>query len=218
VNALAAGGSNRELAKHLLDVPQGTWRIADTLKQFGGQDVQATREALANALVPLATQEPKLDGPETRLIVDRLKMIGAKMRPDWPADIARTWCMALLAALSDLPSHILTKAAQEALHVPFKFPTDVEEKVREIGNAKLEAQRRAIRRLDAMQAELIRARTQLQIEDKDRRHVEPITTTEVHALARSPVGKELIRMGLAAGFITSDQLPNPEDPDTLKEE
>jgi hypothetical protein len=25
-------------------------------------------------------------------------------------------------------------------------------------------------------------------------------------------------MGLAAGFITSDQLPDPEHPDTLKEE
>lgn len=215
MNGLAVGASDRALAKHLLDVPQGKWRIDETLKSYGGEHVQATREALNNALVPLAKLEPKLDGPETALIVDRLKMIGAKMRPDWSADIARTWCMSLLAALSDLPSHILTKAAQEALHIPFKYPTDVEETVRKIGNEKLEAQRRAIRRLDAMQAELIRARTQLQIEDKDRRHVEPISTEEVHALARSPVGKELIRMGLAAGYITSDQLP---DPDTLKEE
>lgn len=216
MNGLAAGASSdRALAKHLLEVPPNRWTINETLKQFGGQSLQATREALANALVPLAKLEPKLDGPETRMIVDRLKMIGAKMRPDWPEDIARTWCMALIAALSDLPSHILTKAAQEALHHVFKYPTDVEAKVREIGDEKLEAQRRAIRRIDAMQAEIIRARTQLQIEDKDRRHVEPISTEEVHALARSPVGKELIRMGLAAGFITSDQLP---DPDTAKEE
>lgn len=210
MNGLAAGASDRALAKHLLEVPQGGWHIDETLKSYGGENVQATREALANSLVPLMKSEPKLNGQDTGLIVERLKMIGAKIRPDWSADVAKVWIMALITALSDLPGHILVRTAQEAIHSTFDFPTDVEKKLREIGNSKLEAQQRAIRRLDAMQAELIRARTQLQIEDKDRRHVEPISTSEVHALARSPVGKELIRMGLAAGFITPDQLPDPQ--------
>jgi hypothetical protein len=211
MTGLAVGASDRALAKHLLEVPQGAWKIADTLKQHGGEHVQATREALVTALVPLMKAEPQLDGTDTALVVERLKIIGCALRPDWSADVARTWIMSIITKLSDLPGHILVRAAQDAVHETFEFPTDVEKKLREIGNAKLEAQKRAIRRLDAMQAELIRARTQLQIEDKDRRHVEPITTAEVQALARSPVGKELIRMGLAAGFITPDQVPDPEE-------
>lgn len=210
MNGLAVGASDRELAKHLLETPQGRWHIDDTIKRYGGASVQATREALANTLLPLAKQEPKLDGSETRMIVDRLKLIGAKMRPDWSEDVAKVWIMALIAALSDLPAHILLRTSQDAVHIPFRYPTDVEAKLREIGSEKLEAQRRAIRRLDAMQEELIRARTQVQIEDEQQRHREPISDEEVHKLQEGPIGRELVRMGLAAGYIKPEQLKQPE--------
>jgi hypothetical protein len=206
MNDLVAGGSgpSRELAKYALNEPQ--WESAQAIAKFGGEQLQATRAALNDQLVPLAKAEPGLNGPEAESIRKHLRLIGCKVRPDFSADQAEAWLGSVLVALSNLPTKCLFRASYDALHIPFQFPNEAEAKIRELAEAERERQQRAIRRLDAMQRELQGMRSPA-LPNGTR---EPLSTAEVHELQRSPMGKELVRLGLAMGEIQPEQLLTPD--------
>lgn len=206
---------DRALAKHVLGTP--VFDVNDALSQFGGEQLQSTRMALFERLTPLKQVEPKLDGSLAGQVRDYLKVIGGKVRPEFSTDQCMVWLNAVLMALSDLPAFCLRAAALDAIHVPFTFPNEVEAKVRQLAEAERERYQRAMRRIDAMQREIQRAATMdtLQIEADPA----PLSDDEIHKLQRSgEMGKSLLRVGLAKGFILPEQLLPPDDPTLPQEE
>lgn len=202
---LPAGASpSRELAKALMHASPGQFEADRALSQFGAQRIAETEASLKSALVPLRHHEPKLDGSESKRLVNHLRVIGMKVRPEMSEAQAGDWCRALLTAFSDLPSNVAAKAAADAIHTPFRFPNEVEARIRELADERLERIRLALRRLEAMQAIVTRA-TNNQPRLAPPPDV-PLTDAEVHAMQRGPLGGVLIRMGLAAGHIRQDQL------------
>lgn len=209
MNDLVAGGSaNRDLARFAMSL---TWDCDQAIKDHGPLDIAATRIELESRLHPLKAIEPGCIGENSTKVRNSIKMIGMKVRPEMSTDQCKLWIDAVLVALSDLPPHVVTRAASEAIHSTFEFLTQVEAKIREIGDAKVANIRLALRRLDAMAREIERSMIQQpRLEDANDGR---LSTPEVHELQRAGQ-KEIIRMGLKLGSITDDQLLAEPDDDT----
>jgi hypothetical protein len=216
MNVLPVGRTaERTLARAVLNAP--VFDAKALLAEYTGEGIQGARAGLTDALTSLKAVEPQLDGQLSHAVLTGLRLIGAKVRPDFSKAQADAWLNAVLTGLSDLPAKCLNTAILDAVHVPFQFPNEVEAKVRDL--AQLEKQRieLAVRRLDAMQAEILRQRDcSKRITDG---RTEPLTDAEVHRLQRSHTGKDVVRMGLALGYIRAEQLLPPDElTDTPKED
>lgn len=208
MNELQVGGSpNRDLARLAMSP---AWDRDKAISEFGALDVAATTQEIERSLTPLKSIEPGCVGEMSTKINQSLAMIGMKVRPEMPADQCRGWVNAVMVALSDLPPAILVRSAADAMHTCFEFLTNVEAKVREIAEARVETNRHALRRLHAMRAEIDRAMSaQPRLEDANEG---ALSTAEVHEMQRKGL-KEVIRIGLEIGSITEDQLMPPEEMD-----
>lgn len=197
----------RALVKLAKAGPSGGWSPSKALAALPQGDAALlgpTIEQYRQRLQPLKSLEPRLDGSLAKSVADAFAPIGAKMRPDMSVEQGGFWATSIVMALSDLPPFIAIAALEEAVHSPWQFPTEMEAGVREIAKRKLEDHQLAIRRLQAMRDEILRASTppspQLEAPDTG----EPLSREEVAKLLRSPVGKELIRMGLQLGSIRQE--------------
>lgn len=83
-----------------------------------------------------------------------LKAIGAKVNPHKPMG---EWLDAVTLSLSVYPVRIAAKAAQAAIHEPFKWLGDVDAKVHELAQIELEKHKLALWRLGLMRDEILRA-------------------------------------------------------------
>ena len=187
--------------------PCGDWSLAKALAALpegGASLLGPTIEQYRQRLQPLKDAEPKFDGALSKKVADAFAPIGAKMRPDMSVEQGGFWASSIVLALSDLPSFIAVAALEEAVHTPWQFPTDMEAGVREIANRKLEEHQTSIRRLQAMRDEILRASQppspQLEAPDE----TEPMSREEIAKLLRSPIGKDLLRMGLRLGSIRQE--------------
>lgn len=208
MNAPAAGPMpDTALSQHVLTT--GTFDASYALRKFSGQGVQSTRESLHQQLLPLNRQEPKLDGPYAKELRKYLATIGTAVMPTMAAHQASAWLNAVTLKLSDLPSRCVCQAASEAVHKAFGYIAEAEQFIRLRGDELHMLQRRAIARLDAMQSELHRAAQPPVPQLENRWSGEPISDDQVHEWQRTSMGRTIVRMGLAAGFIQAHQLSEP---------
>lgn len=216
MNDLAAGpkpgAPDKALARHVLNA--ASFDVANALKEHGGERLQATREALHRQLLPLGKAEPKFDGPHSEELAKYLSIIGAAVLPTMSAGQANAWVKAVRIKLADLPSRCVCQAANDAVHKAFGYIAEAEQFIRVKADELHMRQRLAIRRLDMMQAELQRLQTPA---IEDRWTGEPITDAQVHQWQRTSLGRSIIRMGLAAGFIQPEQLAEPLPPEEERE-
>ena len=180
---------NRELMRRALNSPALAPDGLDPL------EITATIEAARNALLPSsslpkAELEAALDAT-----IDALRPLGAKVMPLASEEQGRAWIVAVATALSDLPARYVVQAARSALHVVFKFPNEVEASVRTMAEALVENHERAIRRMEAMCAEIERARRPKQPQLPT---PEPKPWT-VERVRKTP--RYLVNAGIAGGFI-----------------
>lgn len=209
MNDLPDGTSNaRQLARLALSSVE--FNPAKQCQSYDEETVTTARDQLAQSMKPLKQVEPKFDGTESERIIDSLRMLGMKVRPEMSSDQARSWCLALIAALSDLPSDLVRKAAAQAIHVVFAFPNEVEAKVREIAEGLVKDRMIAIRRLDLMMAEFARAMAPQTNLIADHR-ADPLTQDELASLQQSAIGADIIRLGLKLGHIHPSDLPDPDN-------
>lgn len=97
-----------------------------------------------------------------------LKALGAKVSPQMSGNQVSAWLDAVCLSLSIYPGQIAAKAAQAAIHEPFKFLGDVDPKVHELAQIELERHKLALWRLNLMRKEIQRAANPLnQLEHMD---------------------------------------------------
>lgn len=184
------------------------WRLGTALSRMpeGGEvHIPEAIDAYSDRLRPLKELEPENDGPMSQAVLEAFAPIGAKMRPDMSQDQALHWGTAIVLAFSDLPPFVVVKAMKEAIHVPFRFPNDVEAGIRDIASKEMIKHRQAQRRLQLMMEELERARSgQLLIED------EAAKTVTMAKDDIRPLSPYLRKMGVTVGAIDPDILASLE--------
>ena len=111
-----------------------------------------------------------------------------------PATDAEALDPDVAAGLDDLPAQYVLKAALDALRQVFRFPNEVEAAVRDGTTKMVNAQRRAIRLLHAVKADLERASNPPQ--PKVEHQLRPSTVERVRATSR-----HIVELGITAGFI-----------------
>ncbi len=203
--ALAGGEASAKLARLAL-APDFT--MAGALAQIpegGGRAIRPTITRYEQALVPLKVQEPGGHGSVSASLLASFAPIGAKMRPDMLDDRLEDWGTAIILALSDLPPSCIKAALADAVHTPWKFPTDMEEGVRIIAERKLEGHRTALRRLRAMLDEIHRAANPSQPQLEGQTAIAPLTPAELHKLK-----PEFRRIGLRMGDFSQADLDDAD--------
>lgn len=199
--------AERALARYCMTEPE--WDSNAAIAQHGGERIGAVHQRLHESLVSLKLLEPTLDGEKSKEVRDSLKVLGAKVRPDMSSEQTTAWLNSVLIALSDMPARALQSAALDVIHVPFQYLNEVEAKMRDFAGREVTKIRIGIRRLEMMQETLIRQRSgEKRITDE---RSEPLSDAEVHNLQRSRLGRDLIRLGIAAGFIKPEQLKPAEE-------
>lgn len=188
---LAPATPNRDLMRLALGNPTRAQikELAPTITE-----IEATIAAATTAITPIAELADADRAAAIANVRDALKPLGAKVIPTVSEEQGRAWLVAVAAGLDDLPARFVLKAARDALRQVFRFPNEVEAAVRDGATEMVNAQRRAIRLLHAMKADLERAANppQPKVEHQPR----PWTVERVRATPRF-----LIDLGLAGGFI-----------------
>jgi hypothetical protein len=180
------------MEKALALVPQG-----------GAPLLSRTVAEYRSSLRPLAELEPQLNGDGARSIANEFAPIGAKMRPDMSQEQAGFWASALIKAWADLPPSCLKPALQEAVRIPFDFPTHLEARVRQLAEQRLHDHHTAILRLQAMLDAIQRAASpQPALEGQS---AEPMSLDEIR---RTPA--HLRAMGIRLGMIDPQLLAQVE--------
>lgn len=194
-------GSSTETAEHALaalaleDIfrPEAARQMIDR----DGASVAATVAAYQASLAPLKALDGAAKAEAAQKLENALRPIGAKIAPHLAPDQAKAWLVALVAALSDLAPRTAIKAAREALHVPMQFLSEVDGHVRAKARDIEARHRRAIMRLERLMAEVAAAATP-RLTDCSAR---PLSAEELRRLP-----PHIVRMGLAAGHISADDL------------
>lgn len=194
----------RDLARDALRIPASEWSVAKQLARLPAGKAPALRsciEAYQDRMVSLKHREPSLGGALAKSVADAFAPLGAKMRPDMSEEQAGFWASSIVMAFSDLPPFIVQSAMAEAMHVPWKFPTDMEAGVRTIALRKLEEHKTAILRLHAMLDEIHRAASPAQPQLEAPAEDVEWSDEELHRLTPA-----LRKMGISAGWLTQEML------------
>lgn len=170
--------------------------------ELGAQAETAIAAAVAKTQRELRpVPEPGEARAEWGIALDeRLRRLAVKVAPTATAAQTIEWRTAMTDALSDLPAMIALTAAKKAIHRPFRFIGDIEAGVREIASELLTDRQARLRGLERMRADLARAMrppAALPGADADA----PISPEMIRAMT-----PQLRAMGLAAGFITQDDI------------
>lgn len=112
-----------------------------------------------------------------------------------------TWLTAVAMALSDFPWWVITAAVPAAIRVPMRFLNEVDGVVREKCEEVMARHRVALIRLRALEREIAdAAKPKLPPAPPP----PPIGPDEYRAMARSDLGRTLLRMGLGGGHISQE--------------
>jgi hypothetical protein len=207
---------DRELARLAMADEWGYRQVSDA---YGGRlrDLGRTIAEYEQSLAPLKEREPKLDGATSKNLADALRPMGAKIAPTMSTEQATAWLAAMVMALSDLPEIGVVKAAREAIHVPIRFPNEVDGVIRAKSEEVMYRHHRAIRRLRGlremidMPGKMARSLPPPLSADQD-----PITAEEIRAMTPS-----MIRIGLANGWLTQAEvdaaLPEPASEEKMQQ-
>lgn len=170
--------------------------LALDLKGWEGAEARPGDPAQAVAildrwLVPMKDSEA-LNGEGARRLVSALRPIGAKIAPTMSEEQVQVWLSAMVAALSDLPTRIAIRAAQDALHSPLRFINEVETVIREKAQD-------ARRRYD-----LARHRLERMARDLARPAQPRLLPPEMSDEELQSMPEYLRRMGINAGWLRQD--------------
>lgn len=155
------------------------------------------RDRRFDLIDPAAIAKAISENDETRQMVEAVKMIGRKIRPDFSKEQATHWVAAVVASLTDLPPFVAVQACKAALHIPFEFPGQVEKGIRDEA-VKVEARYRLARlRLQNLMRE-IREAARPKLPPAE---VKPMDDDDWRKLGRSSIGRSLLGIGLKNGFI-----------------
>lgn len=155
--------------------------------------------AIDDQLVPAKLADPEFQSKQAKVLRDRIGIIGRKIKPDLSPDAAKDWVGALVIALSNLPYRISTEAAAEAIHTPFQFLSEVEIEIRKKAESVQSRFSAAKYRLDRLRRQIIAPPPQIATPQP---HV--WTQSDIDDLASSDIGKALIRIGVANGWIADN--------------
>lgn len=181
-------------------------RAFDLSAPLTGGDVEGALSLLDGWLRPLKLAEPvamvrderadlgfRFEGDGTARLVDALRPLGMKVNPTMEPRQVGGWLAAMVAALSDLPSRVVVRAAQDAIHTPVRFLNEIEGVVRERAEPIHSRYRVARLRLEAFRREMARAATPALPPP------EPMSEADLQAMP-----EPLRKVGLAAGWIEQD--------------
>lgn len=212
--------ANRQLAALALQAVD--WDAPALARQFPVREVRATKAELERSTLPLTHFEPTLDGSMTATVRRNIETIGAKIRPDLSVDQGQSWINAMVRALSDLPPQVAAKATNRAVHIAFEFVSEVEGKVRELAEEHMARIRLANHRLAMILKaldEAVNGAPRIIDDRPPEERQKALTDAEVHELQRGgEMQRTVLRLGLAAGHIKSDQLLPPDDPTLTQEQ
>lgn len=96
-------------------------------------------DALRCELDPLGNPRNDSGGwtDEAKAISKALAPLGAKVAPTIADEQGKTWRMAMVMALSDLPPRIAIEAIGDAMHQPIRFLSEAEEVIRRMAGRKI---------------------------------------------------------------------------------
>jgi hypothetical protein len=203
-----AGSPDRELGALALD-------MRSTLPLDTTADIPATIAGLQAGLTPLKEVEPgamvrdpdqpigfRFEGPATSKLADALRPIGMKLNPTMSPEQVGGWLAAMIASLSDLPARVVIRGANDALHVPIRFFPEVEGVIRERAQPHAARYQVAIMRLQRLMREIAdAAKPKLPPPDPG----PPPGPEEWAKMARSDLGRSLLRIGLGNGYLSQEQ-------------
>ena len=193
--ATVPAGSTPDLAALAF---RGSIALADAEGVEVGEVIAAYEKRLATSL---ADRDPMFNGDATVKVRTALKLIGMKIDPRMDEEQAMTWLTAVAMALSDFPWWIITAAVPLAIRVPMRFLNEVDGVVREKCVEVMSRHRVALIRLRALEREIAdAAKPKLPPAPPPK----PIGPEEYRAMARTDMGRTLLRMGLGAGHITQE--------------
>lgn len=201
-------GSQTDLS--LLSALLGHGTIPD--RPFSIEEINFSIETLSQWMVPLKDQEPeniiedlkrdlgfRFVGRMTCLLVDALRPLAVKtsgkIGSPPPRDIG-VWLASMVAALGDIPPRIAVRAANDALHVPIRFPNEIESAIREVAKGVKIRYDLARTRLERMKRDAEKSSSR----EHEGRKFSPILSDE--ELQRMPEG--LRKIGIGAGWLVED--------------
>lgn len=117
----------------------------------------AARRRIEDQLAPPPAQGPQRKEWEAALD-ERLRRLAVKIAPGMSVAQGSEWRTVMVEALSDLPAMVSLTAAKRAIHRPMQFLNEIEGVVRGIAADMIERRSLALKRLDALRAEIERAR------------------------------------------------------------
>lgn len=189
-------------------------------------DIPATIAGLEASLRPLKEVEPhamvrdpdepigfRFEGQATGKLADALRPIGMKINPTMSPEQVGGWLAAMIASLSDLPPRVAIRGAQDALHVPIRFFPEVEGVIREKAKPHEQKYRVAIMRLERLMREIAEA-AKPKLPPAEQK---PFVPAEYAAMARSDLGRAILRMGLGAGHLTQEEFDAAMSPPEAEE-
>lgn len=189
-------------------------------------DIPATIAGMEASLKPLKEVEPhamvrdpdqpigfRFEGQATGKLADALRPIGMKINPKMSPEQVGGWLAAMIASLSDLPPRVAIRGAQDALHVPIRFFPEVEGVIRERAAPHAQRYQLAINRLRRLARDIAdAAKPKLPPAE-----VKPVGMAEYRAMARSEMGRGLLRIGLGAGHLTQEEFDAAMSPPEVEE-
>jgi hypothetical protein len=191
--------SVRDLAVIALDFRHGFDLEKLAAAGVSADDAADAISAIDGQLVPAKVADPGFNSGQAKVLRDRIGMIGRKIKPDLSPDAAKDWVGALVMALSNLPYRISTEAAAEAIHTPFQFLSEVETEIRKKAESVQARFSAAKFRMERLRRQIIDPPPQI---EAPKPHV--WTQEDIDDLAASDIGKALIRLGVANGWIAEN--------------
>ena len=182
---------NRQLMALALNGRLSPADIATSAEEIDAT-ITAARGALAKSALSLPAGQDRDASIEA--ICDALRPLGAKVMPTVSEEKGQAWLAAVSAALANLPTRLVIRAARDALHQVFAFPNEVEGAIRRGAESLIEREQLAIAQMERLKREITRAAQpkQPQIEHQPR----PWT---VDRLRETPLS--LVRMGIKINAI-----------------
>lgn len=104
------------------------WR-RDLMALDGSLEVRADK--FRAACQPLKVREPGLNGPQSGQVITALAPLANKIAPTMEDAAVKSWTVAMVMALSDMPPAMALEAMGRAMHVPIRFISDVETVIRD---------------------------------------------------------------------------------------
>lgn len=219
-NPLAVAAYRRDWSlKSAVDQQLTQDDIADALNQLDRWQVpMRDRDARFRKIDPTQIAAAIGASPEANQMVEAVKMIGRKVRPDFSAEQSKHWVMSIVAALSDLPPHVAMEACKAALHRPFEFPGQVEKGIRDEAVRVQDRYNVARMRLQQLRRAILSADQPALPSKPPAPHMTQDDVDRLAAAERGTLQRNLLNLAVSNGFVEQQGnryvlLPRREDSD-----